>query len=318
MNARPLVSVIVPAFNAAAMIAETLESILAQTYDAIELIVVDDGSTDDTASVARSYIPRLQYVRQPNNSGGAAVPRNTGLERSNGEFLAFMDADDLMTPDRLERQVDFLQRHPQVGVVFSDYQNVSDNGGYPTSHFSTCPKLSGLLGGREEAVLNEVGELLAEENFGITSAFLMRRSLLDSVPRFEPTLHACEDFHFYYRLARHTPVGLINRIGMLRRIHGSNMSGDPVRMFSAGTQAYSMLLEDERDAAARAALARYIARCWSDWARLEANNRRTGTALRYYARAISRDSSPRHVRDMARGMVRALAIAAGLHQPDTR
>lgn len=317
MKAHPLVSVIVPAFNAAATLAETLESILAQTYDAIELIVVDDGSTDDTAAVARSYIPRLQYVHQP-NSGGAAVPRNTGLESSNGEFLAFMDADDLMTPDRLERQVDFLQRHPQAGIVFSDYQNISDNGGYPTSHFSTCPKLVDLLGGREEVVLSEVGELLAEENFGITSAFLMRRRLLDLVPGFEPTLHACEDFHFYYRLARHTPVGLINRIGMLRRLHDSNMSGDPVRMFSAGTQAYSMLLEDERDAAARAALTRYIARCWSDWARLEADNRRIGTALRYYARAISRDSSPRHLRDMTRGMVRALAIAAGLHQPGTR
>ena len=317
MNDHPLVSVIIPAFNAAATLAETVDSILAQTYDPIEIIVVDDGSTDDTSTVAESYQARLNYLRQA-NSGGCAVPRNTGLARCQGEYIAFMDADDLMTPDRVQRQVQFFRDHPRVGVVFSDYQNFSERGMYQTSHFPTCPKLSDLLGTSHEIVLHDVGELLAEENFGIASSFLMRRDLLKLVPGFAPTLRACEDFHFFYRLARHTPVGIINRVGMLRRMHGSNMSGNPVRMFSAGIQAYGMLVEDERNSSARAALRRYIARCWSDWARLEANCRHPGTALRYYARSAAQYASVRNLGETSRGAIRALAVAARLHQPDTQ
>lgn len=317
MTDNPLVSIIVPAFNAAETLAETVESILGQTYAPIELIVVDDGSTDGTATVARGFEPRLRYVHQQ-NSGGCAIPRNTGLLHSRGEFIAFMDADDLMTPDRIGRQVDFLKRHPGVGVVFSDYRNFSIDGDHPASHFSTCRQLTAKLDGREELVLDDVRELLADENFGIASSFLMRRSLLESVPGFEPTLRACEDFHFFYQLARQGPIGVINRVGMLRRLHGANMSGNPVRMVSAGIQAYGMLLADETDAAVRAALSRYLARCWRDWARLEANARRTGTALRYYANAARSSPDGYNLGEVARGVARTLAIAARLHQPDTR
>lgn len=111
MGAKPLVSVIIPAYNAQDMIGETLDSILAQTYRNLEIIVVDDGSTDRTSQVVKGYGSRVLYHYQK-NSGGCAVPRNAGIERSSGDFLCFIDADDLMAPDRVALQVAFMERYP--------------------------------------------------------------------------------------------------------------------------------------------------------------------------------------------------------------
>jgi len=115
LNSYPLVSVIIPAYNAEQFIAETLDHIIAQTYENIEIIVVNDGSSDGTAKIVRGYEPHVQFYEQK-NSGGCAVPRNHGIHKSSGSLLCFIDADDLMTPDRIARQVDFLDSHPEVGI----------------------------------------------------------------------------------------------------------------------------------------------------------------------------------------------------------
>src|SRR5712691_12899952 len=107
MSANPLVSVIIPAFNAERFIRQTLDSVLAQTYQNLEVIVVDDGSTDRTRECVLSYRDRVKYLYEE-NSGGCSKPRNEGIRAASGALLAFLDADDVMAPHRIAREVRFL------------------------------------------------------------------------------------------------------------------------------------------------------------------------------------------------------------------
>ena len=147
MTSIPAVSVIIPANNAAAFNCETLDAVLAQSYPATEVIVVDDGSTDATGEYVLRYGERVRYVRRP-NSGGAARPRNCGIELASGEILAFVDADDVMTPGRIEAAVEILTRRPEVGLVLTNFRHFDATGVDAGDHFQTCPRLSALLRGR--------------------------------------------------------------------------------------------------------------------------------------------------------------------------
>jgi glycosyltransferase involved in cell wall biosynthesis len=310
----PLVSVIIPAFNAQDLIAETIDSILAQTYGNVEIIVVDDGSTDETSRIVRGYGPRVHYYHQ-SNSGGCAVPRNTGLKHCSGDFICFIDADDLMVPDRIACQVDFMERHPDVGLVFSDYRNFNENGPYATSHFRTCPRLWPLLQDRMELVLENACTYLAEENFGIAGSFMFRKSLLAFESGFETTLKSCEDFHFYYRLARHTPVGIINKIGIMRRLHENNMSGNSVRMLSEGIRSRTLLRESEKELGARSLLNRYIADCQSSLARFYADSGQYIKALKKDGQALSFCFCWHQVMSTSRSIGRTILMALGVYKP---
>ena len=115
-----LISVIVPAYQREKHLGATLRSILAQGYRPLEIVVVDDGSTDKTAAVAQSY-PQVRYIFQ--NNQGPHVARNTGLDNCNGELIAFLDADDLWPSDKLEKQFDFLTKNPEVACVLGRMKN---------------------------------------------------------------------------------------------------------------------------------------------------------------------------------------------------
>ncbi len=113
---RPLVSVLMPAYNVAAYIAEAIESALYQTWQPVEVIVVDDGSTDETSSAARRYVPPVRLFGQPHAGIGAG--RNRALEEARGEYIAMLDADDYWPPEKLERQMAVLASQPDVDFVF--------------------------------------------------------------------------------------------------------------------------------------------------------------------------------------------------------
>lgn len=314
MGTQPLVSIIVPVYNAQSTIGETLDSILAQTYGNLEIIVVDDGSTDETAQIVRCYEPRVLYSYQK-NSGGASVPRNTGIERSSGEFLCFIDADDLMLPDRIARQIDFMERYPSVGTVFCDYRNYYADGCDDLSHFQTCPLLWDQLKDKNELVIENAFVLLAQENFGISGSFLIRKSALISESGYEPSLKACEDFHFYYRLTRHAPTGVINNVGMMRRLNGQNMSDNEILMLSEGIRCRTLLRNGEQDARSRALLSRYIAECQTSLSCYFADHGHYERARHYAWEALYSDFGFHQALATCKSVARTVLIAIGMHRP---
>ena len=129
-SSQPLVSVVVPSYNYGHLVRETLDSLAAQTYGAWECVVVDDGSTDDTRSVVEAYAqtdPRVRYVRQENARQAAA--RNNGIRHSSGDYFQFLDADDLVEPRKFERQVEYLESHADVDIVYSGVRYFGAGGG---------------------------------------------------------------------------------------------------------------------------------------------------------------------------------------------
>lgn len=311
---KPLVSVIIPAFNAQELIGKTLDSILAQSYGNIEIIVVDDGSTDQTSQVVLGYGPQVRYYYQ-NNSGGCAVPRNTGIKHSSGDYLCFMDADDLMVPDRIAYQVDFMERNKHVGLLFCDYRNFNEDGSYSESHFQTCPRLWPQLRGQREMIIANPCPLLIQENFGCAGSLIIRKKMLELESGFEPTLKACEDFHFYFRLSRRAPVGVINHVGMMRRLHGTNMSGNPERMLSEGIRSRTMLRDSENDPTVRSYLNKYIADCYESFSRYYADHGQYVNALRKEWRALLCNFCWPRFRTAFRNITRTLFMAIGPHTP---
>jgi glycosyltransferase involved in cell wall biosynthesis len=119
-KASRLVSVIIPTYNRAAYLTAAIDSVLAQTYRPLQLIVVDDGSTDNTAALVQRYSEGVEYIRQPQSGAGAA--RNRGLAAAAGNFIAFLDSDDLWLPEKAERQVGLLDENPEIEAVFSQVQ----------------------------------------------------------------------------------------------------------------------------------------------------------------------------------------------------
>ena len=112
------VAVIIPTYNSAKYLPEAVESVLMQTHKRLELIIVDDGSTDDTASVIAKYTDRIRYIHQSNE--GSYKARNRGIQTTKSRYVAFLDADDVWMPNKLETQLDFLRANPTLGLVFSD------------------------------------------------------------------------------------------------------------------------------------------------------------------------------------------------------
>ena len=122
----PLVSIILPTFNCGEFIEETIESVFRQTYDNFEIIVVDDGSTDNTPQIASKYKENLSYIRQENQ--GLSTARNVGIRLSKGEYLAFLDADDRWHPNKLDWQIECFRKSKHIGMVFTDFRAIDLSG----------------------------------------------------------------------------------------------------------------------------------------------------------------------------------------------
>lgn len=201
----PLISVIVPVYQGEMYLGAALESIFAQGYRPLEIVVVDDGSTDGTATVARTY-PDVRYVFQTNQ--GAPVARNTGLRLCSGSLIAFLDADDLWVDNKLERQCDFLSRHPPVACVLGKMRNFLDDGvalpsWIPPSAMSDDPDALSL------------------------SAGLIRREAFDRIGCFDTSFPHADDLDWFIRLREAgLAMAVMKEVMLLRRIHTSNMSSN--------------------------------------------------------------------------------------------
>lgn len=197
----PLVSFIVPAFNAGEFLGELLESIRAQDYSPYEIIVVDDGSTDNTEEVARAA-SEVRYFKQANQ--GAAAARNHAVSESRGEILSFADADDRLLPGKTRRQVDYLLENMEVGGSLGLIKNFNHDG-------SEMPTWAHLATGNEEIA-------------AIITLVVWREVFL-SVGSFNPTLRVASDFDWVIR-ARNAGIriDLLRECFLDRRIHSANLS----------------------------------------------------------------------------------------------
>lgn len=266
----PCVSVVVPAYNAERYLTECLDSILAQEIPALEVIVVDDGSTDGTRQLVAAFGARVTYVWQP-NSGACSAPRNHGARIATGEFLSFFDADDVMCPGKLAAQLEVLQRQPAAELVVSDYVNFDHSGDSAASHFATCPALlasARFAGDGNDAVLDPVASnrILVRDNFSIASSPLFRRAAFLEVGGFDESLRASEDFDLVYRIARRAPIAVLDKVGFRRRLHADNMSRQTLRIIDNKIRSRQKLLDSETDLslmqALQASIAEFeIARC---------------------------------------------------------
>jgi glycosyltransferase involved in cell wall biosynthesis len=219
----PLVSVIIPAYNASKYISETIESVLLQTYPNIEILVVNDGSTDDTEAKTSTFENRIRYFVQDNS--GVSAARNAGILSSRGVFVTCIDADDIMHPEKISVQVDFINKNPYIPIVFTDYINFSDNKISETSHFHTCQKLMDVLNMNCVGSILESEEalnILVEENFSIGSTPMFNKMALNKVGLYDSFLSQGEDFELHYRFAKHYAIGIIDKVMLYRRLHETN------------------------------------------------------------------------------------------------
>ena len=198
-----LISVVVPAYNGEQYLGATLESIFAQDYRPIEIVVVDDGSTDGTAGVARSY-PGVRLIQQENQ--GPAGARNTGLANCCGELISFLDADDYWQPEKLRVQSDYLAAHPEMGCVIGRVHNFLEAG----------RELPGWI---SEAMMTKEG---GGWNLG---AGLIQRWVFDRIGPFNPKYLLSDDLEWVVRLTEAgISIGLVEETYLRRRIHSTNIS----------------------------------------------------------------------------------------------
>ena len=218
------VSVVIPCYNHAHFLEQAIESVLTQSYSDFEIIVVDDGSTDDTAEVVRPYSP-VRYIYQENS--GLSAARNTGLRHSRGEFLVFLDADDRLLPHAVETGVGCIREHPECAFVSGHCRVINATG----------------------AILSSPRQLRVEREHYLTllrggtyiwcpATVLYQRRVFDLVHGFDPKLNPAADYDLYLRITRDFPVYSHGHVIAEYRQHSSNMSRDTSKMERAALAAH--------------------------------------------------------------------------------
>ena len=221
----PIISIIMPAYNAESFIAGSIESVINQTYRNWELLIINDGSTDRTQTIAENYSEkdnRIKVINQPNKRLGGA--RNTGIKNSSGEWIAFLDSDDLWASNKLQRQLEEAFRHSGASVIYSNgYIFNGDN----LKDLVTYPTKSGSFSA------NDMYQMEYQANYIPVLAVLVKKELVDRIGYQEERIffYGCEDWDFWLRAAKLNAVflGLEDYLFFYRR-HGANMSSNSIQM----------------------------------------------------------------------------------------
>jgi glycosyltransferase involved in cell wall biosynthesis len=270
-----LVSVVIPTWNAAATLPRAIDSVLAQTWTAVEILVVDDGGDDDSPALLATYGERLRLIRQAN--GGPSSARNRGLAEARGRYVAFLDADDHWLPEKLERQVALLNAHPELGFC-STATRVVDTRGAPVRDWpcsnATAPLLETLF--MHSAAVS-----------GSTSGVLARTELLREAGGFDPCLRGFEDPDLWTRLAARAGYACIAEVlTVVVRTPNSvsaNLSAMCAATLASFTKNRALLPPPKRGGYWRAAVAGALA----DYAKGAYRAGRRGQALAWLLRALA-------------------------------
>jgi glycosyltransferase involved in cell wall biosynthesis len=227
----PLVSVVIPCYNAAAFVSETIDSVLAQSYPNVEIVVIDDGSTDSTAAVLQGYRDKIVYRRKSN--GGLASARNLGLKVAKGDLIALLDADDICLPGRLALQVECFAQIPELILCSSDFSAFVADRVVETSHIATYYRsvartpgglaafyasrkpLSFVDGqtsgtGQVNVLFGTIYEQIIWGNFIHPPTVMVRRTVIDTVGEFDERIPNGTDYDWFIRVCRHGPAAYID------------------------------------------------------------------------------------------------------------
>ena len=215
----PTVSVIIPTYNRAKLVVQAIESVLNQTYRKIEIIVVDDGSTDNTLEVLKQYEGNIKYIFQERSERSKA--RNEGYRHSRGDFISFLDSDDLWLPTKIEKQIEVMNERPDVDVVYTGIEFIDGNGKLLVG--DTC------WDSPQREVLYE--DLMTHNVItGTTSSVMVRRTCLDKVGLFDDSMNTCEDLDLYRRIAQNYKFHKIELPLVKFRIHAGNTQRNSTAM----------------------------------------------------------------------------------------
>ncbi len=296
MNASPSISIIIPCYNGAKYLRETLDSVVAQTLPALEVLVVDDGSTDDSAAIAESFGPPVRVIRQPNQ--GESVARNRGIDEAKGEWVAFLDADDLWRPEKLAVQAKLMVAG--AGAVCAGNSAI-----YPDGRDLDYPV-------RPETL--DRGWIMEHGAPCHISTLVVRR---DVPARFPVWTKYSEDVVYYLDLLKYTPVAVADHVLAVYRKHSGGQTAKP-EMREQQDASLQRWLDDNRDQLSKEESAKLIAAFrrrekWSLLSQALAQRKlgRPATALALYGRVLLRSllspSSSQIVRSGCRSFVGAAA-----------
>ena len=227
MDKQYTIDVVIPVYNGAQFISAAIDSVLAQSHLPASLIIVNDGSTDETEKIILGYqntIIPIKYIKKEN--GGLSSARNTGIKFSQAEYLAFLDADDVWTKTNLEKQLDIFRKSIglNLGLVYCDYSNIDSNGNLIENY--SCFKLDQEIKGMVFKKL-----FLGNKIAGSGSAVLVRRQCFDQVDLFDEKLPGCEDWDMWLRITEKYTVDFVpEKLVKLRR-HESSMQTDHFKMY---------------------------------------------------------------------------------------
>jgi glycosyltransferase involved in cell wall biosynthesis len=222
VNGAVLISVVIPCYNARATLPSTLASVAAQQHPSLEIVVVDDGSSDGSADWLRATHPEVQVIEQTNQ--GVAAARNAGIAAAKGDWIAFLDADDLWLPGKLAAQVQRLQQQPDCQLCYTAWATWTSQASEPDADW-----LASLLGRRHDAKLwaGASGWIYPElllDCMVWTSTVLMRRSLLNELGGFDTSLRIGEDYDLWFRASRRTRIERVAQPLALYRLHPGSIT----------------------------------------------------------------------------------------------
>lgn len=229
----PKVSVVIPTYNRQAYIRRALDSVLAQTFTDYEVVVVDDGSTDDTKGVLKDYEGRIKCVHQAN--GGIASARNRGIAESSAPYIAFLDSDDWWGPQKLEHQVRVLDEHPNVGIVYGRMPIVNERGQ------TIGQKPAGVSGRNFQELIEVWGDLP-------TSTVMTRRACFEQAGNFDSGVIPMEDIDMWLRISRHYDLYEIEGEPLAFYFrHDSQVTTSPIRVYEGLVNIYTKILNSYTD-----------------------------------------------------------------------
>jgi glycosyltransferase involved in cell wall biosynthesis len=216
-----LVSIIIPCYNSRLYLARAIESALSQIYSDFEVIIIDDGSTDETRDIAFRFRreEQVRYFHQDNR--GLSSARNFGLRVSRGKYVALLDADDIWLPNKLNKQIDYFNRFAHCGMVFTDYSTFNVEG--VIANTRNDDRHTGTV---------SYEQLLLRSNFIYPSTVLIRRDVFDRCGYFDESLKSIEDYDMWLRIAQQFEIRGVRESLTKIRIHESNMSGNVPRMLA--------------------------------------------------------------------------------------